>query len=91
MQKSDSQSEIRKLIKEYSSGVDYNVNETAIILAAGHGKRIKSNTSKMLHTIWNVPTVERVYNACASGLKNVNTILVVGIKAADDGGPMCLS
>lgn len=83
MQKTDNKNEIQKLIKNYSSSFDYRANETAIILAAGHGKRIKSNTSKMLHTIWNVPTVERVYNACASGLKNVNTILVVGIKAAD--------
>ena len=83
MQKTDNKNEIQKLIKNYSSSFDYKTNETAIILAAGHGKRIKSNTSKMLHTIWNVPTVERVYNACASGLKNVNTILVVGIKADD--------
>jgi len=83
MQAPDNKNEIQKLIKEYSSSFNYNVNETSIILAAGHGKRIKSNTSKMLHKIWNVPTVERVYNACSSGLRNVNIILVVGIKAAD--------
>ena len=73
MQNTDNKNEIKKLINEYSSTFDYKVNETSIILAAGHGKRIKSNTSKMLHTIWNVPTVERVYNACSAGLKNVNS------------------
>ncbi len=74
---------INKLIKQYSTGFDYNVKETAIILAAGHGKRIKSQTSKMLHKIWEIPTVERVVNACSKGLKKLNTIIVVGIKAED--------
>ena len=58
-------------------------NEVAIILAAGHGKRIKSQTSKMLHKIWEIPTVERVYNACKLGVQNINTVIVVGIKALD--------
>jgi bifunctional UDP-N-acetylglucosamine pyrophosphorylase / glucosamine-1-phosphate N-acetyltransferase len=58
-------------------------NEIAIILAAGHGKRIKSHLSKMLHTIWDIPTVERVYNACRDGIKDVSLIVVVGIKAID--------
>jgi bifunctional UDP-N-acetylglucosamine pyrophosphorylase/glucosamine-1-phosphate N-acetyltransferase len=75
--------EIKKLINEYSSEFDYENSETAIILAAGHGKRIKSQTSKMLHAIWGVPTVERVYSACKKGLNDVNTIVVVGIKADD--------
>lgn len=71
------------LISEFSSDFDYSKKNTAIILAAGHGKRIKSNTSKMLHKIWGVPTVERVYDACKKGLDNANIIIVVGIKAAD--------
>jgi len=58
-------------------------NEVAIILAAGHGKRIKSQTSKMLHKIWEIPTVERVYNACRLGIDGINTVIVVGIKALD--------
>lgn len=58
-------------------------NEVAIILAAGHGKRIKSQKSKMLHKIWEIPTVERVYNACRHGIENINTVIVVGIKAID--------
>ena len=60
-----------------------NANEVAIILAAGHGKRIKSQTSKMLHKIWEIPTVERVYNACKLGIENINSVIVVGIKALD--------
>ncbi len=58
-------------------------NEVAIILAAGHGKRIKSQTSKMLHKIWEITTVERVYNACKLGIDNINSVIVVGIKALD--------
>jgi bifunctional UDP-N-acetylglucosamine pyrophosphorylase / glucosamine-1-phosphate N-acetyltransferase len=70
-------------IDDFSSTLDYNMNETAIILAAGHGKRIKSQKSKMLHKIWGVPTVERVYEACKDGIDHINTIIVVGIKAED--------
>ena len=73
--------DIKNLVEEYSSDFNYNAPETAIILAAGHGKRIKSTTSKMLHKIWEVPTVERVYNACNAGLGDINSIVVVGIKA----------
>ncbi|MGK9475348.1 NTP transferase domain-containing protein [Melioribacter sp. OK-6-Me] len=73
----------KELTDEYSDSFDNTKKETAIILAAGHGKRIKSKVSKMLHKIWEVPTVERVYNACQRGLQNANTILVVGIKADD--------
>lgn len=70
-------------VEEFSSELDYSQNEVAIILAAGHGKRIKSQTSKMLHTIWGIPTVERVYNACNNEFSSMNTVLVVGIKALD--------
>ena len=74
---------ILNTVESYSSSFEYNNKENAIILAAGHGKRIKSQTSKMLHKIWEIPTVERVYNACAKGLSNSNIIIVVGIKAED--------
>src|ERR1035437_7370618 len=66
-----------------SSPLNYRKNEIAIILAAGHGKRIKSRLSKMLHTIWGVPTVERVFNACRDGINDINVVVVVGIKAMD--------
>ncbi len=74
---------IHQKVKELSSGFDEEVNEIAIILAAGHGKRLKSEKSKMLHTIAGVPTVERVYNACKTAVEGINTIIVVGIKALD--------
>lgn len=69
--------------EQLSSGFNTNAKETAIILAAGHGKRIKSQRSKMLHKIWEVPTVERVYIACKEAIKDLNIIIVVGIKAKD--------
>ncbi len=72
-----------KLIENLSSDFNYNYKEVVIILAAGHGKRIKSQKSKMLHKIWGIPTVERVYNSCMNGINNINTIVVVGIKAED--------
>ena len=74
---------ILSYVDKYSDKLDYKVKELAVILAAGHGKRIKSQTSKMLHKIWEVPTVERVYNACVDGIKDINIIIVVGIKAVD--------
>lgn len=74
---------VYQVLEKLSSSLNYNVKETAIILAAGHGKRIKSQRSKMLHKIWEVPTVERVFNACRAGIKDINTIVVVGIKATD--------
>ena len=75
--------QILEAVEYTSSPLNYEVNEIAIILAAGHGKRIKSQKSKMLHKIWGVPTVERVSNACKNGFKKMNLIVVVGIKAKD--------
>jgi len=72
---------IREIISNQEKQFDSNIHETTIILAAGHGKRIKSHTSKMLHKIWEKPTVERVFEASKNGLVNVNSIIVVGIKA----------
>lgn len=74
---------IYEIIKNYSAEFDYTKKQTAIILAAGHGKRIKSHTSKMLHKIWEIPTVERVYNACKDAMNDANIIIVVGIKAEE--------
>jgi len=75
--------EIVKTIKKLSSPFNPKRKELAIILAAGHGKRIKSQRSKMLHTIWGIPTVERVHNACTKAVKGINSVVVVGIKALD--------
>jgi bifunctional UDP-N-acetylglucosamine pyrophosphorylase/glucosamine-1-phosphate N-acetyltransferase len=82
MQKNDNK-EILKTAISLSSRINSKINEIAIILAAGHGKRIKSQRSKMLHKIWGVPTVERVYNACSNAVKGINIAVVVGIKAKD--------
>jgi len=77
------QEEIYQKAEELSSEFNYSADEVSIILAAGHGKRIKSHRSKMLHAIWGTPTVERVFNASNQGSASVNSILVVGIKAQD--------
>lgn len=83
MKVSSNKNEIEKQIKNSFKNFRYSKRETAVILAAGHGKRIKSTTSKMLHKIWEKPTVERVFEACRDGFGNPNIIVVVGIKAAD--------
>ena len=75
--------EVYEAVEQLSSKINHNINEVAIVLAAGHGKRIKSQKSKMLHKIWGIPTVERVFNACHNGIDNINSIVVVGIKAVD--------
>ena len=75
--------EILKAVKKLSSSFNSKSKELAIILAAGHGKRIKSQRSKMLHNIWGVPTVERVHNASTRAIKGINSLVVVGIKALD--------
>ena len=67
----DNNNQIIKTVKELSSNPDKISNELAIILAAGHGKRLNSDKSKMLHTILEVPTVERVYNACKEGIEDI--------------------
>jgi bifunctional UDP-N-acetylglucosamine pyrophosphorylase / glucosamine-1-phosphate N-acetyltransferase len=74
---------IKEQVERLTSPLDYEIGEAAIILAAGHGKRIRSRRSKMLHRIWGVPTVERVFNACVSNGDLMNVVFVVGNKAAD--------
>ncbi|RPI67973.1 MAG: multidrug transporter [Ignavibacteriales bacterium] len=81
--KDNEKGNLHHLIESLSTNINKEVKETAIILAAGHGKRIKSHKSKMLHKIWGVPTVERVYNACKDAFNNINVVVVVGIKAKD--------
>ena len=74
--------DVQEVIDGYNSPLDPEASATAIILAAGHGKRIKSQRSKMLHKIWGKTTVERVSTAAASGLDEANICIVVGIKAS---------
>jgi len=73
-------------LENLSSPYHPSAKTLAIILAAGHGKRIKSEKSKMLHEIWGVPTVERVHRAMVKGLPGCISSVVVGVKAADVAG-----
>lgn len=74
---------LEALLRDLSQPLDYKDHNIAMILAAGHGKRIKSETPKMLHKIWGVPTVLRVSNAARDGLHSDNQIILVGIKARE--------
>ncbi len=74
---------IKDYLDKYSSSLDDNSEVLSVILAAGHGKRIKSERSKMLHTIWGKPSVTRVSLAIKNGLDHCNQVIVVGIKARE--------
>ncbi len=74
---------VRSLIEQLNSGIDASTDRIGIVLAAGHGKRIRSEISKMLHEIWGKPSAQRVALAAQDGLANRNQVVVVGIKGAD--------
>ena len=76
------ESTVREVLADLSGSLDLSKPYVSVVLAAGHGKRIKSETSKMLHQIWGVPTVERVSQAARAGTGSDNLIIVVGVKAA---------
>ena len=58
-------------LDKLSDRIDPRLEAVSIILAAGHGKRIKSEKSKMLHEIWGKPSVWRVCSAAVEGLAMV--------------------
>ncbi len=70
-------------LQQLSGHIEKSSGEVAIILAAGHGKRIKSGKSKMLHEIWGKPSVCRVCEAARAGLSSKNQVIVVGKKALE--------
>jgi bifunctional UDP-N-acetylglucosamine pyrophosphorylase/glucosamine-1-phosphate N-acetyltransferase len=74
---------IEQDLKELSDRIDPSNNEVSVILAAGHGQRIKSEKSKMLHEIWGKPSVLRVSEAATNGLSSPNQVIVVGKKALE--------
>ncbi len=74
--------DINLLVERMSSKIDPALPRVAIVLAAGHGKRIRSDKSKIVHSIWGVPSVTRVANAVRKGLDTNNQIVVLGNKAA---------
>ncbi|MBN2323032.1 MAG: NTP transferase domain-containing protein [Spirochaetes bacterium] len=75
--------EIIHTLEKLSGTLNPARREVSVILAAGHGKRIKSERSKMLHEIWGKPSVTRVSIAAAAGLESDNQIIVLGKKALD--------
>ncbi len=74
---------VHGMLSDLSDKIDLRGPAIGIVLAAGHGKRIKSETSKMLHELWGVPTVERVSDAVCRGLGTNNLIIVTGVKATE--------
>ena len=73
----------KELLRQLSSPFVQDKPRIGIVLAAGHGQRIRSETSKMLHEIWGKPTVLRVAHAVQAGLESPNQVIVVGIMADD--------
>ena len=73
----------RRELAQLSSPLNLSDSRVSIILAAGHGRRIKSEKSKMLHEIWGRPSVWRVCEAARRGLESENQVVVVGIKAPE--------
>ena len=66
-------------IGKLSSEVNITSENISIILAAGHGKRIKSETPKVLHKIWGIPAVCRIIDIVGNVLGKT-MIVVVGVK-----------
>lgn len=60
--------DVRAALNQLNSEIVTAAPRVGIVLAAGHGKRIRSETSKMLHEIWGEPTVLRVAKAIQQGL-----------------------
>lgn len=77
------QPDVHKKLESLSSTLDLSSPLVSIIMAAGHGKRIKSEKSKMLHEIWGRPSVLRVCEAARKGLGSENQIIVVGKMALE--------
>ncbi len=75
--------QIIEKLKGFSDKLDLTNPELSVILAAGHGKRIKSEKSKVLHEIWEKPSVWRVTESALKGLESPNQVIVVGKKALE--------
>ena len=75
--------EIQEYILEHSDKIDYSKNIVSIILAAGHGKRLKTESQKVLHKVWGIPSVKRISESAKQGLACKNQIIVVGHKAIE--------
>lgn len=72
---------IQQIIKKNNDSFQLNNNSFSIVMAAGHGKRIKSTTPKVLHRLWGEINLVRVINEISKGLKTNNQVIVIGKKA----------
>ncbi len=75
--------EIQEYILEHSDKIDYSKNIVSVILAAGHGKRLKTESQKVLHKVWGISSVKRISESAKQGLACKNQIIVVGHKAIE--------
>ena len=75
--------EVQKYALERSDKIDYSKNIVSVILAAGHGKRLKTESQKVLHEVWGIPSVKRISESAKQGLACKNQIIVVGHKAIE--------
>lgn len=69
------------LITQTSDFLKPEAKSISVIMAAGHGKRIKSSLPKVMHAVWGIPSVLRVMKAVIGGIKSPNQIVVVGKRA----------
>lgn len=74
---------LKRQIKAASKPLNLRAPGIAVIMAAGQGKRIKSETPKVIHPVWGVPSILRISDAAKKGLRCDNQIIVVGIKALE--------
>ena len=75
--------QMQDLLEKNNAAISSGAARVGIVLAAGHGKRIRSENSKMLHEIWGTPSALRVANAVSEGLDSPDQVIVVGIKGED--------
>ncbi len=71
------------LAKRLSGSLELEQRDVFLVLAAGHGKRLRSSLPKVMHPMWGVPSLSRVIAAAEAGLDTRNQLIVVG-KQADE-------
>lgn len=76
-----SKSSVLQSIKEHSHLLNTKEKNIGLVMAGGHGKRIKSSLPKVAHLVWGRPSVLRVLDAVKDGLKTNNQVIVVGRQA----------
>ena len=75
---------IDELISEHNSVIDPAATRIGILLAGGHGKRIRSETSKMLHEIWGRPSALRVADLVVNSAIHEARLAPAGQLATDE-------